>query len=370
VVTASEVLDLFAAARTGSRTRRARALAQAARAMASLSADEKRDLAALIAERAAPQLVSRIDAEAGLDLTSEQVNAVITMAERIDPDELATLRSQVRDRERRGQALRALGGTLAAAAGLGSAVPATAAPFDDTVLPPPDPALLVDGPEPSTRADTGPLPTEQNGADVPDSHDTEPVSAEPPTTDPSTPSGGVPAWAAEASEGPAARTAPRPFESVFDRLPVSPRDDPVGHGTPVLQPDDATDIDLEGDLTARVRAAQMPLVEDLRVPRGNGARLAVLRRRVGDLAAMDPVQHTAIIAAIPDGWARRRAIELLIAHGDMAPAEAALLIGKVGSHQARAWLSASAIEAGLLTLGDAAQLIDERALARLARRYG
>lgn len=389
MATASDVLDLFAAARTGSRTRRARALAQAARAMASLSADEKRDLAALVAERAAPQLVSRIDAEAGLDLTPEQVDAVVTMAERIDPDELATLRSQVRDRERRGQTLRALGSTLAAAAGLGPAEPATAAPFDDVALPPPDPALLVHGPERPIPDDTASLPPEQATTNGDTADDADPSPARPPRIEPSIPAD--PAWAAEASAGPAAtRATPRPFVSVFDSLPDTPTDATDGdrRSPPVDRATSATsthvgdapssgststpsdDVDLEGDLTARVRAAQMPLVEDLRMPRGNGARLAVLRRRVDDLAAMDPVQHTAIVAAIPDGWARRRAIEVLIAHGDMAPAEAALLIGKVASHQARAWLSASAIEAGLLTLDDAAHLIDERAVARLRRRYG
>jgi hypothetical protein len=368
--------------------------------MASLSSDQKRDLAALVAERAAPQLVARIDEEAGLDLTPEQVNAVVTMAERIDPDELATLRSEIRDRERRGQALRTLGGTLAAAAGLGSAEPAMAEPFDDVALPPPDPALLVDGPQPPDAGDATRLQRDPDlDQDREQAGDTDHAGTgrtgvdQDSTADPSP--ADRPTWAAEASAGPTVtRTAPTPFVSVFDRLPNITTDGSAGADRPTTPPADTTeddqftgptdtgepdtvtdsaspdDTDLEGDLTARVRAARMPLVEALRGPGGNGARLRILRQRVDDLAAMDPVQHTAIVDAIPDGWARRRAVELLISHGDMTSAEAALLVGKLGSHQARAWLSASAIEAGLLDLDGVQPLVDHRAFARLERRYG
>ena len=46
------------------------------------------------------------------------------------------------------------------------------------------------------------------------------------------------------------------------------------------------------------------------------------------------------------------------------------LVRRVGRPMARAWVVASAIEAGLLSLDDVDTLVDERAAGRLQRRYG
>ena len=71
MATPAEVIELFVGLRDGSTIARARGAAEVFRAFASLTTDQKRELALLVADRAAPQLVPRIEAETGLELSRE-----------------------------------------------------------------------------------------------------------------------------------------------------------------------------------------------------------------------------------------------------------------------------------------------------------
>lgn len=268
---------------------------------------DKRDLAVLVAERAAPQLVPRIRGETGLDLTREQVQAVIDMAGRMDADDIDELRHAVRDPEAREQTLRTVGASAAAAA-------AGATGLDDVVT-----------------------PGEHDRATEPDEHE--------PTTEP--------------AERPAT-SEPEPAEGdtmTPDGIGVTPADLDL---PPVRE---------TADLTTRVRATQHPLVELLRRQTTGAGCVRAVRAHVEDIAEMDSVGLTAVVDAVPDGWARRRALEAMLDARAVPSTDVGELVQRLGSPVARAWVCATAIEAGLLDADRLDDLIDQRAATRLRGRY-
>lgn len=330
MATPAEVLDHFAESREGSGIARARAAAKAFRSLMSLSVDDKRGLAAMVAERVAPDLVPRIEAESGHDLSREQVQAVIDMAGRLDADALDDLRRTVRDPEARAEALRAVAAT--AATGM--------AADDDT----PDEVTSPEVPNEELLEDLG--------------VEAELVEVEP-----------EPEPRYEAAPAP----APRAFESIFDTLPDTPGFTPPTWDEPeqpVFPPGLDTATVEEVDLTTRVRATRQPLVERLRLETNNAGRLRVLRANLPSLLDMDTIGRSAVLDAIPDGWARRRALALLLGAGVLSASELPALVSLLHRPTNRAWICASAIEAGMLTIDEAEPLLEPRAVERLRTRYG
>ena len=355
MATPAEVIELFVGLRDGSTIARARGAAEVFRAFASLTTDQKRELALLVADRAAPQLVPRIEAETGLELSREQIQAVIDMAGRLDDEDLDELVHTVRDREARGEALRTVATAAATAGGLDDVVtpesPEVTEPADVTV-PAPETAPAPASPPPEPAHVTVPAEVETDAELVELDHEPEPtVEVEP-------------------------APEPREFTSIFATLPDVPAWEPSrdGAGEPAVTA--ARVQTLPGhvhdgpDLSTRVRAARRPLVERLRAATSDGARLRLLRQHLDDVAAFDAPGRAAVVGAVPDGWARRRALEALMAAGAVPADEVTGLVRRVGRPMARAWVVASAIEAGLLSLDDVDTLVDERAAGRLQRRYG
>lgn len=345
----AEVVESLAGLREGSAFARARGAAETFRAFASLSADQKRDLAVLVAERAAPHLVPRIEAETGLDLSREQVQAVLDMAGRLDAEDLDELAHAVRDREARGEALRDVATSAAAATGL-----------DDVVTPEPSPPT---GPAPDEDADPPASVTEPAPPPEP-AHEVE-TDAEVMALDPE------PEPTVEVAPAP----EPREFTSIFDTLDTPDWSRPTtveavrrSAPTPTAEPDPtASDA---ADLTTRVRAARLPLVERLRSAASDAERMRVLRARVHEVSGMDPVARAAVVDAVPDGWARRRALDAMVEGGAITSDELPGLVHRLGSPMARSWVCATAIEAGLLDVDALDHLLDDRAVGRLRRRYG
>lgn len=348
MATPAEVAEALAGLREGSAFSRARSAAEVFRAFASLTTDQKRDLAVLVAERAAPHLVPRIESETGLELSREQVQAVIDMAGRLDDEDLDELAHTVRDREARGEALRTVATSAAAASGL-----------DDVVTPEP-----ADEPEPADVTDPA----------SPDEPEAPPPPPEPaPVAEPAV-EVDVDAEVIELDHAPEPTVEvepapePREFVSIFDTLDTPSWDTPEPlaasdpHPVPAASPPPV-------DLTTRVRASRQPLVERLRSAANDAERLRVLRPRLGELADLGPVGRAAVVDAIPDGWARRRAVDTMVVEGVLTADELPDVVRRIGSPMARAWVCATAIEAGLLAIADIDDLVDPRAGDRLRRRY-
>ncbi|MBY5163951.1 hypothetical protein, partial [Salsipaludibacter albus] len=122
MTTPADVVDAAIPMASGSRMERARAGLRALGLFGQLSAGDKRDLAVLVAQRVAPELVPRIRSEGGVDLTDEQSRAVLDMVRRLDGDDLRELSEAVATPESRRRALAAVGGAAAGATGLDDVV--------------------------------------------------------------------------------------------------------------------------------------------------------------------------------------------------------------------------------------------------------
>jgi len=132
VSTPSDVLAQASRLRSGTRFEQARAGATALSTFLQLSADDKRDLAVAVAQRVAPELVPRIQAETGVDLTAEQSRAVLDMIARLDGDDLGELSRAMASPAARRATLGAVGDAAAAATGLDDVVSAPATPAADS----------------------------------------------------------------------------------------------------------------------------------------------------------------------------------------------------------------------------------------------
>lgn len=139
--TPSAVLQLAQGMSRGTRFERARAGATTLSAFLQLDAAAKRDLAVAVAQRAAPELVPRIQAETGLDFTQEQSRAVLDLVGRLDGEDLAELAASLDSPDARSRTV----ATVAAAA-------ATAAGLDDVVNQPAQPAGVAQPDTPGAPA--------------------------------------------------------------------------------------------------------------------------------------------------------------------------------------------------------------------------
>lgn len=122
MTTPAEVMAEATGMASGSKFERARAAATAMSSFLQLSPDDKRDLAVMVAQRAAPDLVPRIQSETGMDLTAEQSKAVLDMIQRMDGDDITELAASLRSPEARTATLGAIGGAAATATGMGDVV--------------------------------------------------------------------------------------------------------------------------------------------------------------------------------------------------------------------------------------------------------
>ena len=159
---------------------------------------------------------------------------------------------------------------------------------------------------------------------------------------------------------------PQPFVSIFDTLPDVPDWQTPDEPDLVAVPAPTTPA---SDLTTRTRAERHPLVDRLRRATTDAQRLRVLRAALDGLADLDRATRRAVLSAVPDGWARRRALEAMLQAQVVATAEVPDLVRMLASPMARTWVCASAVEADMLRIDEVDGLVDPRAAARLRRRY-
>jgi hypothetical protein len=358
---------------------RAAVLARGAAAMRELSPGQRRELAIAVAERAAPQLVPRIESETGLDLSPAQVSAVMDLALRLDRDQLddlvATLESPETRRTVGREVLEAAGRELDEELDLGLLPPPGAAPDVPTAADEPrepeDDAPVADDLEEDddiaelraelerTRREVAELEAmegqlaegiESIEALVPDDG----PGAEPPAAV------DEPATTEEPPEGPAIAVVDAPTAE-------DPAPEAAAGATPAATADEAADEpDDEPDGPDR-RAAE-DAVRAVRRARSAGAALGRLTRTADLLAALSAEGRREALRAVPDGWARRRGAERLVEAGMITDEEAPALLRCLDRPSDRTWVAGTLIAHRVTTADALAGLVPPDALDRLARR--
>lgn len=353
-----EVIRLLEEWRDATGVGRVAVAVDATRTIRGLSPAAKRELAAEVAERVAPQLVPQIRGEEG-DLTGEQVAAVVDLLRRADRDQLDDLVTALRT----GDVDASLALVDEAVDTVAPAVPdaATAAVEDrvaaadervDELLDEAIAALEDHPPAPPEHDDegVGPLPAIDEAA--------------------------VRAAAEEAAAVRAERW--RDTSAARDRQPYVP---PAVHFDITFDELDLPDPTVVEVAPLEERRHDLPGVADDDQPPAppTSARhpLPARGHHVGShagsrrppLAAPPTPAVVAAVTATPDGYRRRRAALAAIRASRLSPDDVAPVVDSFARVTDRSWVAGAALDAGLLDAGglDALDLPD-RARRRLEAR--
>lgn len=321
-----EALDLLGDLATGSPRTRATALARGARLLSELTWDERRALAVQVADKVAPHLVPVIESETGLDLTDQQIPAVLQMARQLDADQVEELKAAILDDDRRSELAASVADEVARDLGL---APPELTEEEGLPLVPPPPAPVTADEQPVVAfPDPEPAP-------VLDEHEPELAAAPDDVAETSVPE-------------------PEPVEAVEAHdvvvTPVPVRPEPPA---PPSSSDDTRVLE-------RARRAGSTL-DRRRILDGADA---------GDLRALGASRRRELARAFPDGWQRRRAIHRLLEVEAVEPDEAVALARTVVDTASRTWVVGSMSAAGLLDPAEVTRLLEPRAAARVNARRG
>ncbi|MBY5163369.1 hypothetical protein KR546_12815, partial [Nitriliruptoria bacterium AS10] len=111
------------------------------------------------------------------------------------------------------------------------------------------------------------------------------------------------------------------------------------------------------------------LVRRLRDARASQAqRLVVLA--APSVAGMERADRRRTLAAVPDGWARQRALQRLVEAGAVPRGEAADLLGMLGSTGSQVFAAGTMVTTGLVGADDLVDVLEPGAVIRLRRRAG
>ena len=75
-----------------------------------------------------------------------------------------------------------------------------------------------------------------------------------------------------------------------------------------------------------------------------------------------------MVGAIPDGWARQRAIQRLVEGGAVDPGDAAGLLDMLGRPGSQVFAARSMIDTGLVAVDQLVDVLEPGALGRLRRQ--
>lgn len=279
---------------------RIRVVTRAWRLLRNLSRQDRVAIAAQIGIEGADDLVEFIATHQGTTPPAELIGALNNL-QKVDPATLKSLASKMRDPRQRSQVV---------TQGLKAVESALIGPEAKPAAPPPPPSK----------------------------------PAPPPVT--VRPAASWPLWEAAPAPAPVPPApAPTPVPSpvaVKSVEPPIPPPAPVAAPAPVRPPKPAVPI-------------RTALAEELAAVPALTARFRLLRRRIGEVHRLSPEDLRAVLAAFPDGWARRRALVDLIEAGvPERTADVLSLMEALQSPGDRSWC--------LGTLADARKLPpDERA---------
>jgi hypothetical protein len=304
---------------------RGRAFASGASTLSGLSADERRELAIDVSEVAAPQLRSELEVA---DFEGEPVAEALNTLRELDADDLDVVIEAIEagSGEQQAQAAGAPGGSAEAETSRETTV--TTDEEADTTH------ERGDGPHEDADATPGEAREKADG-----DHE-EPDATAAPTGD----------------EG-SATTREDPFGGAAPPQPTT-RSRPTEEAIPERRVTRSAEETESPDLAARIRQAERP-----------GACLGALSASLAEARQLSTAELVAAVEAVPDGWARRRALERLVAGGAVDGQAAAELVATLGGDADRRWVAATMTEAALLEAADLDGLIGPRAAGRLAQRY-
>ena len=338
--------------RDGNAVQRVGVAVEASSAIRELSPAAKRELAAEIAERVAPQLVPQIRAEDG-DLTPEQVGAVVDLLRRADREQLDDLVTALRTGDVDGS-LSLVEDAVAAVAPIADAATgedvdervAAAEARMDALL---DRAIDAVDDEPEPPAEDEALPTPPPSAATPDA----PAPAVDELDEEAVREAAMEAAAARA-------VAWRDTSAEYERPPVTlpSVSFAIDHG----------DLELPDPSVEEVAPLEQRLGELPGSPT-TGTLDPPDRRPVAGLAPAPTPAVVAAITATPDGYRRRRAALAAIRDERLAVDDVLPVVRSLARPTARVWVAGAALDAGLL---DPASLdgleLSASAVRRLTRR--
>lgn len=405
----AELLQAVNEVRSGSTFERAKASVTALRTLMNMSAEDKRAVAVLVAERAAPQLVERIESGTGQELSKAQVETVLQMFQKLDGDDLRELQATVLDAERRGTALRDVTRSAAGAAAIATGL--------EELIAEPDPdgeSRSHDIADAAVAAETATSAVGAHDFDDLEDHEAAHHGADKPpdaSSDAAQDAAVVAAAKASADAELAQLEAEAESLKAEARRTVAEASAVIAEmATDVEAGEEVDDIDsptarqpieadeslhslfdelpstsaapssvMAADLTrtqrrAGVTAADQETEAALRTVRralasatSAAAALAIVVANVHDLGDDSDVL-LGITGLVPDGWARRRAILVLIErnllHGDDGVQAVASLAG-AGN---RRFVAGSLVAGGFTSIAQLRGVVDDRHLERLARR--
>lgn len=377
-------LEQLAGLTSGSAVSRSGALARSVSLVRRLDPDDKRELAARVAERVAPSLVPRIRAQTGVDLTAEQVDSLLDLVRRLDHDDLTSIAADVR--------AEALG---TAGDGAADAAPERGAAAED-----------AGGDAPGELGDVDRGSLRRIVARMRDEAADAAVTLASARADAERHAREAAALTRERDAAVAARrdleqelrdttAALRATEQRVQELERGQRRLERELEARRAELDQATELarrqaDLAGAATGRAAAAVegrgardrgaagpvggvAPLPVDVVLDRQRRAssgreHLALLEAAAGSLREVEPARRRDVVAAVPDGWARRRAIGGLVDAAVCDGAEALALTALLGRDGDRRLAVGDLVARGLVSVEDASGVLDARAVARLRRR--
>lgn len=380
MTTPQDVVAQAQAMVTGSRLERARAGMTALNLFNQLSASDKRDLAVLVAQRAAPNLVPRIRAETGMDLTTEQSRAVLDMVQRLDGDDLAEIQRSLSTPEARRATLEQVGTAAATATGVDDVV-ADTPPLDRDAVARATADAPADEPHQSSEHQQARQRMLEGRVDELTAELAGARTAVSKAEGRARTAEGLVQDAQARAEAAERRTEDQGEVLERARLETRQAADRVREAEENVRRMEARKVSAAG---AVPRAGSTPTRSSARIAGiGDVAQLATrmhdtsasgaLRMFVGSLpsmAAMGADDRYQLVTSIPDGWARRKAIQRLVEAGAVDPSEAGGLLTTLASNGNQVFAAGSMLEAGLLD-GDAlVESMAPEALARLRRRTG
>lgn len=376
MTTPAEVVAAAMDMTSGSRLERGRAGVRAFGLFSQLSAADKRDLAVLVAQRVAPELVPRIQAEGGVDLTEEQSRAVLDMVRRLDGSDLLELQQAVATSDARRDAASSVGAAAAAATGLDDVVgeqPRPAATPDPGRTPPvldeaaereairlealqrqcddlreqlaDEEAAHREAANEREHAERELEDVRRQLADQAERADREARAAE----DARAETRAVEQRLRHVRDRAAARTSTAPGTRTAS---------PGGTGQPIplpAVPATTTDADVDR-LASRLQGV------------GAGEALRVLTAAAPAVAGMAAEDRRRMLQALPDGWARQRGLQRLVEAHAVPAAEAPTLLGLLAAPGSQVFAAGSMLATGLVTTDALVEVLDPSALARLRRR--
>ncbi len=329
--------------------RRARIIGRLWSAARQLPADERRELASILADRYAPKLADRL--AQGRDIQSAQLLSMIRAVGAVDADEISEIMGQLQEPEGRRALLTEVAESLEddldgtdlsdltedPAARLEAMQEAAAELAGDLALVPPDA-------DPAPAGDVPPQP--------PPAGTVEPEATEPPGPG----EGGAPA---DPANGPVGISPSEPVEGAGPQPGAGAKETAYAGRTEIWEAAE----DTHGAAVHETGAAVPP---DAAMPAISGEELAAIESPIRRLRALServtvppaPQSAAELALAFPDGWQRRRAVAALcrVMPADFPPEArlevVAALLATLGRDRDRRWIRRSLQHAWSLPTAD------------------